>query len=275
MDNITHSLAGLLLAESAGRVRGQRLLPSPRVRAVAAVASLVAANLPDADLFYTGAGRDRRLARLGGLLASPEQLQRKHAQEQDNAERTLRIVKALPDAFLYQLDGEEIGTPGMSRAGVRLIRLKFRPDPGYQPPSHVEQMLEGMQGVILIDPVAKRIAKIDGTLFKEVSFGWGILGHLDKGGHFEVEQADLGDGSWGIAHMSLRFNGKILLFKSISINSDEVFSDFRRVPAETTFAQGVEMLKAELATLAQKGMKNREAPSLPTAIEDTTTEERG
>jgi len=189
--------------------------------------------------------------RLGGLLASPEQLQRKHAQEQDNAERTLRIVKALPDAFLYQLDGEEIGTPGMSRAGVRLIRLKFRPDPGYQPPSHVEQMLEGMQGVILIDPVAKRIAKIDGTLFKEVSFGWGILGHLDKGGHFEVEQADLGDGSWGIAHMSLRFNGKILLFKSISINSDEVFSDFRRVPAETTFAQGVEMLKAELATLAQ------------------------
>ena len=49
------------------------------------------------------------------------------------------------------------------------------------------------QGVILIDPTECRIAKIDGTLFKEVSFGWGILGHLDKGGHFLVEQRDVGD----------------------------------------------------------------------------------
>ena len=61
MDNVTHSLAGLLLAEGAVRLRA-RLTgsePSPRLRAVAAVASLVAANLPDADLLYTGVGGDR------------------------------------------------------------------------------------------------------------------------------------------------------------------------------------------------------------------------
>jgi hypothetical protein len=51
--------------------------------------------------------------------------------------------------------------------------------------------------------------------------------------------------------MSLSFTGKILLFKSIAIKSDEVFSDFRRVPDDTTFAQGVEMLKAEEAKLAE------------------------
>ena len=51
--------------------------------------------------------------------------------------------------------------------------------------------------------------------------------------------------------MSLSFTGKILLFKSIAIKSDEVFSDFRRVPSDTTFAQGAEMLKAEQARLAQ------------------------
>ena len=32
--------------------------------------------------------------------------------------------------------------------------------------------------------------------------------------------------------MSLSFTGKILLFKNIAIKSDEVFSNFRRVPAE-------------------------------------------
>jgi len=189
--------------------------------------------------------------RLAGLVANPEQLKRKHSQEQENAERTLRIVKALPEAFLYEYDAEEKGTADLGKDGARLVRLKFRPNPQYQPPSRVEQVLEGMQGVVLIDPAVRRIARIDGTLFKEVGFGWGILGHLDKGGHFLVEQRDLGDGSWEISRMSLRFTGKFLLFKSFAIKSDEVFSDFRRVLADTTFAQGVEMLKAEEAKLAE------------------------
>jgi hypothetical protein len=189
--------------------------------------------------------------RLVGLVGNPEQLRRKHSQEQETAERTLRIVKALPDAFLYDYDGEERGVADLGKDGARLVRLKFRPNPAYRPPSHVEQVLDGMQGVVLIDSAARRIARIDGTLFKEVGFGWGILGHLDKGGHFLVEQRDVGDGSWDVSRMSLSFTGRILLFKSLTIKSDEVFSDFRRVPAGTTFAQGVEMLKAEEAKLAE------------------------
>ncbi len=188
---------------------------------------------------------------LAGLVNDPEQLSRKHSQEQQSAERTLRIVKALPEAFLYDYDGDEPGAAHLGKEGARLVRLKFRPNPAYEPPSRVEQVLEGMQGFLLIDPAARRIARIDGTLFKEVGFGWGILGHLDKGGHFLVDQCDVGDGSWEISHMSLSFTGKILIFKSIVIKSDEVFSDFRRVPADTTFAQGVEMLKAEEAKLAE------------------------
>jgi hypothetical protein len=190
---------------------------------------------------------------LAGLVSDPEQLSHKHSQEQQSAERTLRIVKALPDAFLYDYDGEERGAADLGKEGARLVRLKFRSSPAYQPPSRVEQVLAGMQGFVLIDLASRRIARIDGTLFKEVGFGWGILGHLDKGGHFLVEQCDVGDGSWDISRMSLTFTGRILFFKGIAIKSDEVFSDFRRVPADTTFAQGVEMLKAEQAKLAENG----------------------
>jgi hypothetical protein len=188
---------------------------------------------------------------LAGLVADPEQLRHKHSQEQEAADRTLRIVKALPEAFLYDYDGEEQGAARVGKEGARLVRLKFRPNPDYHAPSHVEEVLEGMQGIVLIDPASRRIARIDGTLFKEVGFGWGILGHLDKGGHFLVDQRDIGDGSWDISRMSLTFNGKILLFKNLAIKSEEVFSDFRRVPANTTFAQAVEMLKAEEAKLAE------------------------
>ena len=193
--------------------------------------------------------------RLAGLVGDPEQLKHKHSQEQETADRTLRIVKALPEAFLYEYmpDGDTANstTPNPAKDAGQLVRLKFRPNPEYHAPSHVEQVLEGMQGFLVIDPACNRIATIDGTLFKQVGFGWGILGYLDKGGHFLVEQRQVADGSWQISRMSLTFKGKILLFKSIAIKSDEAFSDFRPVPASTTFAQGVEMLKAEDAKLVQ------------------------
>jgi hypothetical protein len=211
------------------------------------------------DKPLTGEQLQNEEGRLAGLVGNPEQLSRKERQEKEEANRTLSIVGALPDAFLFDYDGTEPGTATVGREGAELVRLKFRPNPSYRPPSHVEDVLVGMAGFLLIDPAAHRIARIDGTLFREVNFGWGILGHLNKGGHFFVEQQDLGDGSWDVSCMRLDFAGKILLFKNIAIKSDEVFSNFRRVPAGTTFAQGVEMLKTEQAKLAQGGAEPTKA----------------
>ena len=59
MDNVTHSLAGLLLAEAAVRLRSRRTGAGASGMGIVTTASLLAANLPDADLFYTGAGGDR------------------------------------------------------------------------------------------------------------------------------------------------------------------------------------------------------------------------
>jgi len=130
--------------------------------------------------------REAENARVQRLLNDPESLRRKHKQEKEDSERIIRIVKALPDAFLYEYDGTEAGAPGVGKPGDELARLKFRPNPHYEPPSRVEQVLTAMQGYILIDTNRDRIAKIDGTLAKDVGFGWGILGHLDRGGHFLV-----------------------------------------------------------------------------------------
>jgi hypothetical protein len=190
-------------------------------------------------------------ARLEQLMRSPAELAKKRQREKEDAERVTRIVRAMPDAFLFEYAGTERGQRGLGRDGDELIRLNFRPNPRYEPPSKVEQVLTGMQGYLLVDANKRRIARIDGTLFKEVSFGWGILGHLDKGGHFLVEQGDVGDGSWDMQRMGLTFTGKILLFKRLDIRSTEAFSDFRSVPLGLTFAQGVDLLKKEQATLAE------------------------
>jgi hypothetical protein len=196
----------------------------------------------------TPAEREAETARLRNLMSNPNELQRKRDREKEDEERTTRIVKALPDAFLYQYGEATVGTEGIGKAGDPLVRVNFRPKPDYVPPSHVEQVLTGMQGYLLIDTKQHHIAKIDGTLVKDVGFGWGILGHLDRGGRFVVELGEASPGDWEVTHMNLSFTGKVLIFKSLNIQSDETFSNFRQVPPNLSFAQGVELLKKEEAT---------------------------
>jgi hypothetical protein len=186
-------------------------------------------------------------ARLANYVQSPQDLRKKKKQEKEDTEHTERILRALPDAFLYQRDGTEPGRQGLGAPGDELVRLNFRPNPDYNPPSHVEQVLTGMSGNLLIDTAQNRIAEINGTLSKEVEFGWGILGHLDPGGRFLVQQADVGEHQWEVTHMQLSFTGKVLFVKKISMHSNDTFSDFHSVPGDLTFAQGVELLKKEAA----------------------------
>jgi hypothetical protein len=201
----------------------------------------------------TAEQRQTEDARIERYIDHPEELKKKRDQEHENAEHTLRIMRALPDAFLYEYAGEEPGSVNVGAAGDTLVKLGFRPNPRYSPPSHVEEVLTGMQGYILVDTAKYRIANIDGTLFKEVGFGWGILGHLNSGGRFVVKQADIGDNVWEISSMTLDFTGKIMVFKNLAITSNEVFSEFKKVPQDLTFAQALELLKTEEGPVTASG----------------------
>ena len=207
---------------------------------------LIAANDQPLNAQQQQAEKDH----LNWLAGNPEQLKKKHAREKDDAEHTMRIMRALPYAFRFEYVPLQPGDEQQVKGGDELVRLNFTPNPAYSPPSRVEQVLQGMNGFLLIDATARRIARIDGTLFREVSFGWGIVGHLDKGGHFMVQQSDVG-GSWEITEMRLQITGKILFVKTISMTSDEKFSDFHQVPGDLSFAKGVDLLLAEQEKLAR------------------------
>jgi hypothetical protein len=207
----------------------------------------------------TAEQRHEEEAHVERFVKNPEELKRKREQERQNAERTLRIIRAMPDAFLFEYAGDEQGSEGIGRAGGPLVKLKFRPNPHYAPPSRVEEVLTGMEGYVLVDATHYRIASIDGTLFKEVGFGWGILGHLDRGGRFMVQQQEVADNLWEISSMTLSFTGKILLFKNLSISSTEIFSGFKQAPSNLTFARALELLKKEESTMAADAVDNSAA----------------
>ncbi|HTW32121.1 MAG TPA: hypothetical protein VMD76_10600 [Candidatus Sulfotelmatobacter sp.] len=212
--------------------------------------SMAGLTIAENDKPLTPQEEQAEIGHLDWLAQNPDQLRKKHARENQDAQRSTNILKALPDAFFYQYAGTEPGTADTGKVGHQLIRLKFTPNPKFSPPSREEEVLEGMDGYLLIDANEHRLARIDGTLFRDVSFGWGVLGRLDQGGHFEVQQADVGDGSWELTKMDLHITGKILLIKSLSMIEDEVFYDFQRVPDNLSFARGVELLKDERDKLA-------------------------
>jgi len=96
------------------------------------------------------------------------------------------------------------------------------------------------------------------VLMQDVNFGWGILGRLDKGGRFSIEQADIGDGQWDLTRMNLSFTGKILLFKHLSIQQQETTSDYRRIPG-MNIAQALEMLKKSAEEVASSHVEPGDA----------------
>ena len=92
----------------------------------------------------------------------------------------------------------------------------------------------------------KRLAAFNGHLTQDVKFGLGLLGHLDKGGHFEVRQAEVAPGHWDMTSMSVEMTGKALLFKSIGVQEKETRRDFRQVSDDLTLTQAADILNRHI-----------------------------
>ena len=110
-------------------------------------------------------------------------------------------------------------------------------------PNFESQILPGMNVVILIDRDDRRITRIEGTLFKDVTFGWGFLGRLNRGGRIEITQSKVAGKHWGITRMQLVFDGRIVVVKPLHIEETESSWDYRQVP-EMTVAQALQYLRS-------------------------------
>lgn len=166
----------------------------------------------------------------------------------EDDQRSITLMRSLPDAFNYTVTG-------VSKApnGHEMVHLAFKAKPGWTAPTRETRVLEGMDGDMLIDQTAGRIAEINGELFKDVDFGWGILGRLFKGGKFIIHQAEVGEGKWEQTQERLQFNGKILMVKSLTIDSNETMTNFRPVPSNITTAQALQLLQNPDEVVAQNG----------------------
>ena len=168
------------------------------------------------------------------LVRDPSQQLAVKKQNDADELRLENFVRLLPNAFLFEYDGWD-GSD---------LRLRFRPDPAFVPPTMESKALESMAGTILISPQQKRLARVNGHLVENVDFGFGILGRIAKGGTFEIERIQVSSSHWKTHLVDIHVNGRMLLFKTINKQQHETRSDFESVPQDLDVQQAEALLQS-------------------------------
>lgn len=178
--------------------------------------------------------------RIGNLIRNPEEQQRLEQTKKKDGEQCKAFFKMLPDALSFIYAGRD----------GDLIKLSYRPNPGFQPPSREARVFHEMEGEMWVNETQRRLVRIHGHLIADVKFAGGFLGHLEKGGSFSVEQRELLPGQWDLTFIEVDMRGKALFFKTIAVQEKEYRSDFRTVPEGLTLAEAADMLTKQVFVAA-------------------------
>jgi hypothetical protein len=87
----------------------------------------------------------KELARLETLAANPSLQKHRKDNEDEDAGIVLKLLRMLPDAFLYQYAGSFSGPTGT------VHRFTFKPNPKFDPPDIETQALTAMSGELRVD----------------------------------------------------------------------------------------------------------------------------
>ncbi len=171
---------------------------------------------------------DDRIRKFASDKNAQAKAQRDDAKDDAQAEDMLKL---LPTAYIWTLESEQ----------GDLVTLNFKPDPAFKPSGMESRVLSSMAGQIVVARGDNRIRTIRGSLLDDVVFGFRFIGHLRKGGTFQVERREVVPHHWQVTDSIVKIEGHALLFKSIGSIDTETRSDFKISTAET-IQQACEML---------------------------------
>jgi hypothetical protein len=171
--------------------------------------------------------------RIQKLIHNPAVLRRSMKTDNEDSERSQKMLKMLPDALIFSY-GERRGD---------LVELRFTSNPKFRPTTHEAQVFQALEGSMWINSKQSRLVEFRGHLNKEVKFGGGWLGHLNRGGQFEVKQTEVAPGYWELSLLNVNMRGKCLFFKSINLSQKMNRTNFRQVSDDLTLSQAADLLR--------------------------------
>lgn len=162
--------------------------------------------------------------------------QSKQIEESDHDNKQVDdLLKLLPVAFVWTKVNETSTS----------TTFHFEPAPNFHPPTREARVFSSMTGDLTADNHEFRIVSIRGHLMREVTFAGGLLGKLNEGSSFSLEQEEVGPNLWQLTQIHVHLSGTALLFKSISLEQDDERSRFEAEPASVTLDQAAEIVMTQ------------------------------
>jgi hypothetical protein len=180
--------------------------------------------------------RRKENQRIQRLVSHPDEQRKLQQASNKKTEQGARLFRITPDVFVFSY---------ASRQGD-LVTLNFTPNPTFQPPSLEARVFHCMEGEMTVDAKQERVVAFNGHLMDDVKFGFGVLGHLDRGSTFEIGQTEVIPGHWEMTALHVNMKGKALLFKTIGVQVTENHSDFHRVADNLTLQEAADILGRQI-----------------------------
>jgi hypothetical protein len=163
--------------------------------------------------------------RLNDMIASPAGYAKHVKNGESEKAMADKLVPLMPDAMINTYTP---GQPQSGRNGGALeIVLDYKPNPKFVPPNTEAQALTGLEGRVWIDAKTRYVVRMEGTVFRSVNFGWGVLAHIYPGGKLVLDQANVGGNRWIFTDFSMQLSVRALMVKRLDIHSSAKASDYR------------------------------------------------
>lgn len=182
-------------------------------------------------------------ARLKAMIDSPDAFARHIKSDVSGKKMAVDLIRLMPEAMIYTYAPGQPQRTNSPSGGPAEIVLDFEPNPQWNPPTMTAQALTGLRGRIWIDARSHYMTRLEGTVFRQVNVGLGMVAHIYPGGQVSFEQAQVIPNRWIFSHFVEHVTVRALMFKTLKEDMDIQGSNFSEV-AEMPYADAIRLLLA-------------------------------
>ncbi len=177
--------------------------------------------------------------RLNDMIASPSDYFKHVKNDGEGRKLADQMIRLMPEAMTYTYVP---GQPQTGRKGGVEVVLDYKPNSKFSPPSTPAQALTGLEGRVWIDARSHQVVRMEGTIFRAVNFGWGMLAHIYPGGHLVLQQENAGGNRWIFTKFNEDVSVRALMVKTIHVHSDVEAAAFQTLPGPIGYQDAIRML---------------------------------
>lgn len=118
-----------------------------------------------------------------------------------------------------------------NRRPTLLVSLTPREDVATR--SDIGDVLKRMHGFVWVDEADHQVVRVEMTVTRDVTFGFGLLARLDVGSTVMFRRERVNDEIWLPAEATFKSAGRSLVFRKFDLETTTYFSDYRKFLVST------------------------------------------